>query len=53
MPYAWYALQQMARWYYPAALGSGMPGLLKSLLFSLVIVLLTGLLVKARIKLKV
>ena len=53
VPYSWYALQQMAGWYYPAALGSGMPGLLKSLLFSLVIVLLTGLLVKARIKLKV
>ena len=34
-------------------LGSGVPGLLKSLVFSLVIVGLTDLLVKGKIKLKV
>lgn len=53
IPYVWYALQQMWHLHYPAVLGSGVPGLVKSLVFSLVIVLLTGLLVKAKIKLKV
>lgn len=53
IPYIWYAAQQLMEVRYPEILGSGMPGLLKSLIFALVIVQLTGLLVKARIKLKV
>lgn len=53
LPYVWYPVQQLLHLYYPEALGSGVPGLLKSLVFSLVIVGLTGLLVKGRIKLKV
>mgnify|MGYP000797786314 FL=1 len=53
LPYLWYAVQQLAGWTYPEVLGSGVPGLLKSLVFSLVIVQLTGLLVKGKIKLKV
>ncbi len=53
IPYLWYAIQQIAGWHYPDLLCAGVPGLLRSLVFSLVIVLLTGLLVKAKIKLKV
>ncbi len=53
IPYLWYSVQQLLGWYYPEVLGAGVPGLLRSLIFSLVIVLLTGLLVKAKIKLKV
>ena len=53
IPYAWYAVQQLLGLHYPEALGSGVPGLLKSLVFSLIIVQLTGLLVKGNIKLKV
>ena len=45
--------RQLLHLHYPEALGSGVPGLLKSLVFSLVIVGLTGLLVKGKIKLKV
>lgn len=53
LPYIWYSVQQLAGWSYPEALGSGVPGLLKSLVFSIIIVQLTGLLVKGKIKLKV
>ena len=53
IPYIWYAVQQLLHLHYPEALGSGVPGLIKSLVFSLVIVGLTGLLVKVKIKLKV
>lgn len=53
LPYIWYSVQQLAGWTYPEALGSGVPGLLKSLVFSIIIVQLTGLLVKGKIKLKV
>ena len=51
--YIWYSVQQLAGWAYPEALGSSVPGLLKSLVFSIIIVQLTGLLVKGKIKLKV
>lgn len=53
IPYLWYAVQQLAGWHYPAMLGSGVPGLLKSVVFSLAVVGITALLVKAKIKLKV
>lgn len=53
LPYAWYSIQQLLGWWYPEVLGSGIPGLLKSLIFSLIIVQLTGLLIKGKIKLKV
>lgn len=53
VPYVWYALVRMLHIHFPAFLGVGMLGLVKSLLFSLIIVQLTGLLVKANIKLKV
>lgn len=53
IPYIWYAMQQLLGLHYPTALGSGIPGLMKSAIFSLIIVGITGLLVKAKIKLKV
>ncbi len=53
LPYVWYALWQLLHLRYPDVLGSGVPGLLKSLLFSFIIIWLTGLLVKGKIKLKV
>lgn len=53
IPYLWYAVQQLAGVHYPAFLGSGLPGLLKSAVFSLVVIVLTGWLVKMKIKLKV
>ncbi len=53
IPYAWYAIQQLLGWYYPSALGSGIPGLMKSVVFSLVIIALAGLLARCKIRLKV
>lgn len=53
LPYVWYAGWQLLHLHYPEALRSGVPGLLRSFLFSFVIVWLTGLLVKGKIKLKV
>lgn len=53
IPYIWYAMQQLLGLHYPTTLGSGIPGLMKSAIFSLIIVGITGLLVKAKIKLKV
>ena len=53
IPYVWYAAQQLLDWHYPEFLNADAPGLLRSLIFSLIIVQLTGLLVKAKIKLKV
>ena len=53
LPYLWYPLESLLGVHYPAALDAGVPGLLKSVVFSLVIVLLTGLLVKGKVKLKV
>ena len=53
IPYVWYAVWQLLHLHYPEVLGRGIPGLLKSVLFSFVIVWLTGLLVKGHIKLKV
>lgn len=53
IPYLWYSIQQLLDLHYPEILSGGVPGLLKSVVFSLVIVGITGLLVKAKIKLKV
>ena len=52
IPYLWYSIQQLLEWYYPHALYSGIPGLLKSLVYSLIIVIIAGLLAKVKIKLK-
>lgn len=53
LPYVWYALQQMWGLAWPDCLRAGWPGLLKSLVYALVIVLLTGVLVRFKVKLKV
>lgn len=53
LPYLWHPVQQLLGWYYPQALHSGIPGLLKSLVFSLVIVIIAGLLAKMKIKIKI
>lgn len=53
LPYIWYAIIQMLGFSYPAPLRTGLLGLCVSLLFAFVIVQLTGLLVKGKIKLKI
>lgn len=52
LPYIWYGVQQLIGFHYPTLLGSGIPGLLKSVVFSFLIVALAGGLVRAKIKLK-
>lgn len=53
VPYLWYSMQQLFGLHYPRLLSVGVLGLLRSLIFSFVIVLLTWLLVKTKIKLKI
>jgi predicted acyltransferase len=53
IPYVWYALFGILHLSYPALLRSGYPGLLRSLVFSVLIVIIGGLLVKIKVKLKV
>ncbi len=53
IPYLWYNVQGMLGWWYPEALGEGVPGLIKSLVFALIIVQIAGLLTKVKVRLKV
>lgn len=53
IPYIWYSVQSMFGLHYPAVLTSGAAGLLRSAIFSLIIVWIAGLMVKAKVKLKV
>ncbi|WP_321333962.1 DUF5009 domain-containing protein [uncultured Bacteroides sp.] len=53
VPYLWYNLQELLHIDYPEVLGSGIPGLLKSVVYSLAVVGITWLLVKNKIKLKI
>jgi len=53
IPYVWYSIMSMLHVQFPEVLNSGVPGLLRSVVFSLVVVWITGLLVKGKIKLKV
>lgn len=53
IPYIWYAVMQIAGWSYPAVLNFGYPGLLRSAVFAIVVVAITGVMAKAGIKLKV
>lgn len=55
LPYVWYPLHDLLHLYnlYPEVTGSGLPGLLKSAVYSLVIILLTGVLMKGKIRLKI
>lgn len=53
LPFLFYPLYQMTDWGYPEYLEQGMGGLIRCLLFSFVIVWLTGLLEKINVKLKI
>jgi heparan-alpha-glucosaminide N-acetyltransferase len=53
LPYIFYPLVQLAAISLPLVLLTGMVGIVKSVLFALLIILLTGLLEKARIRLKI
>lgn len=53
VPYLWYSVQWMLGWWYPEFLGVGAGGLIRSLLFALVIVQLVRLLSKISIRLKI
>ena len=53
IPYAWYAVQRLIGFHYPDFLCAGVPGLCRSLLFSLVIVWIAGWLMKVNIRLKI
>lgn len=53
LPYLWYAVQRLVGWHYPDFLCVGVPGLCRSLLFSLVIVWIAGALMKVNVRLKI
>jgi hypothetical protein len=53
LPYIYYPLYHMAGISLPVILLTGVTGIIKSLLFALLIILLTGLLEKWRIRLKI
>lgn len=52
LPYLWYSLLVITGFQLPLVLRTGIPGLLKSLLFSWCIITLAGLLSKIQVKLK-
>lgn len=53
IPYLWYALQQLLGLHWPAVLTNGIPGLLKALAFTAVILSLTWLSGKAKLRMKI
>ena len=53
IPYAWYAVQGLLAFHYPAFLCTSVPGLCRSLLFSLVVVWIAGWLMKVNVRLKI
>lgn len=53
IPYFWYAVQRFVGFHYPDFLCAGVPGLCRSLLFSLVIVWIAGALTKVNVRLKI
>jgi len=53
IPYIWYAVITLAGISLPMIVRTGMAGIIKSLLFSLIVVILTGLINKVGIKLKI
>ena len=53
VPYLVYPIFNLAGWKWPGVLSAGYPGLIKSLLFALAIIWITGLLGKLKIKLKI
>lgn len=53
IPYLWYAMLQELHVHFPEVLCAGWPGLLRSAVYSLLIVQITGIVARAGIKLKV
>lgn len=53
IPYAWYSLQTIIGFNYPVWMMTGITGIIKSLLFSLAIIGIAWLLMKAKIRLKI
>ena len=53
IPYFWYAVQRLLGCQYPDFLCVGAPGLCRSLLFSLVVVWMAGVLMKIHVRLKI
>jgi predicted acyltransferase len=53
IPYVWYSLQSLLQVSYPEVLTSGLPGLLKSVVYSFLILAIAWGLMKINIKLKV
>ena len=53
IPYFWYAVQRLLEFHYPSFLCAGVPGLCRSLLFSLVVVWIAGALLKVNVRLKI
>lgn len=53
IPYAWYSIEALLGVDYPAFMQSGIPGLIKSLIFSFLVVGVAWLLSKVKIRLKI
>lgn len=53
IPYAWYSIRELLNIPYPEWMLAGMPGLIKSAIYSLLVVGVAWLLMKAKIRLKV
>lgn len=53
LPYVWYSVQGLLGWWYPHWMNTGIPGLIRSLVYSLIIVQLAWLLMKLKVRLKV
>ena len=53
IPYIWYAVQQLLGLHWPTALTAGIPGLLKALVFSFLIIGLTWVFERIHLKLKI
>ncbi len=53
IPYAWYSVLPLLNIHYPDVLNAGIPGLLRSLVYSLIIVGIAWILMKCKIRLKI
>lgn len=53
IPYFWYSAQNLLGCYYPDFLCAGIPGLCRSLLYSLAVVWIAGALMKVNVRLKI
>lgn len=53
IPYFWYSAQSLLGWYYPDFLCAGVPGLCRSLVYSLAVVWIAGALMKVNVRLKI